>query len=84
MQAGALFLPNSTIALFNVTVIFLVDLICFINYGTAVTPVCSSDVAVCLDERVPTRWVFLFWAERRSWCGVPLNQPFLQSDSRRS
>lgn len=77
-----LFLPGSAIALLYVVVIFAMDLICFINYGWQFLRSVPLTYAVCLDKQVPIR--FLFSVEWRSWCIVPLNQPFLQSDSRRS
>lgn len=61
-------------------VIFAMDLICFINYGWQLLRFVPLTYAVCLDEHVPIR--FLVSVERRSWCVVPLNQPFLQSDPR--
>lgn len=59
-------------------VIFAMDLICSINYGWQSLRFVPLTYAVCLDEHVPIR--FLVSVERRSWCIVPLNQPFLQSD----
>lgn len=49
----------------------------------AVTQVCSSDVRCVFRWASPHPFIF-FLVEWRSWCSVPLNQPFLQSDSWRS
>ena len=56
------FLPDSAIALFEVRVIFAMDLIFFINYGWQLLRFVPLTYAACLDEQVPVHLLFSPWS----------------------